>query len=285
MKIPVIKSEWKKLFGPERFGDYVNDHTIIKDNNGIWHLIGITSFEGVPSMERYFVHARGENLSEPMAEWTKNIDTGALAWAPCVIEHRNAYYMYYGPSPTKMAVSIDLNEWMGYEIRLNGNPPMSCHRDHFVLRISENQWLMYVVGIRDGKGCVSCLESSDLLSWDFSGYALTLGDDAVLMPPWGAIESPYVVFMDDLYYLFVTYTDCSKDTYNNTLVFCSDNPKSFGEYNSGESGALPVATLSAHAPEIIKDEKGWHITTCGWKSAPVPIPGCVSIADLEWIEK
>ena len=92
--------------------------------------------------------------------------------------------------------------------------------------------------------------------------------------------------MDELYYLFITYTDCSRENYHKTLVFVSDDPYSFGEYNGEKGGAMPVAKLFAHAPEILKDENGWHITTCGWNGYDaVPNPGAVSIASLEWREK
>ena len=44
MQIPYIAGEWKILFQPEKFGNYVNDHSIICANDGTWHLFGITSF-------------------------------------------------------------------------------------------------------------------------------------------------------------------------------------------------------------------------------------------------
>lgn len=62
MKIPQIDSEWKILFKPEKFGDYVNDHTIFRDASG-WRLIGITGKKnGGPSSERYFINAGGINI-------------------------------------------------------------------------------------------------------------------------------------------------------------------------------------------------------------------------------
>ena len=43
MKIPYISNEWRILFKPEKYGNYVNDHTIVKGSDGDWHLYGITT--------------------------------------------------------------------------------------------------------------------------------------------------------------------------------------------------------------------------------------------------
>ena len=282
MKIPYIADEWKILFRPEKYGNYVNDHTIVKGPDGNWHLFGITSNGGHSYEERYFVHGTGESLDKTFIEVGKSIDRGTLAWAPCVINKDEDYYMFYGPSPTSLAVSFDMHEWYGYKVTLNNEPPMAAHRDHFVLKLEDNRYLMYVIGVRNKKSAISCFSSCDLTTWEFEGFALTSGEKAPLNPGWGAMESPFVIKKDGLYYLFVTYTDCSDETYNDTLVFCSENPFNFGIYNGGEGGAVPVTKLSAHAPEIIEENGKTYITTCGWRDKPVPNKGCVSIATLQW---
>ncbi|MBQ5910675.1 MAG: family 43 glycosylhydrolase [Clostridia bacterium] len=282
IKVPYISGEWKILFEPQLNGNYVNDHSIVSGPDGKWHLYGITSFDGKPASERYFVHAVGESLDAPFREVGRSIDRGTLAWAPGVIKKDENYFMFYGPSPTSLAVSFDMYEWFGTNVVLNGEPLMSAHRDHFVLQISENEYLMYVAGVHNKKGAVSCFSSSDLQNWNFEGFALTSGDDAPLKPAWGAMESPFVVEKDGLFYLFVTYTDCSDKTYNNTLVFCSCDPKRFGEYNGIKGGTEPITVLPAHAPEIITEDGKHYITTCGWRTKPTPHTGAVSVAPLEW---
>ena len=96
------------------------------------------------------------------------------------------------------------------------------------------------------------------------------------------MESPFVVEKDGVYYLFVTYTNCSDETYNNTLVFASYNPKSFGEYNGEGNGTKPITKLFGHASEILKVGEDYYITTCGWLSKNIPHKGAVSIAPLKW---
>ena len=283
MKIPRISGEWQVLFKPEKNGNYVNDHSVVIGSDGKWHLYGITSFEGVPSQERYFVHGVGDSLLEPFTEVGRTIDRGTLAWAPSVINKDGNYYMFYGPSPTSLAVSFDMYEWYGTNVYLKNEPLMGAHRDHFVIKISDDQYLMYVVGVYNKRGAVSCFSSSDLINWNFEGYALSSGEKAPLTPAWGAFESPFVVKKDGLYYLFITYTDCAADNYNDTLVFCSEDPKHFGEYNGGCGGAMPITKLYAHAAEVLEENGEFYITACGWNKRTIPIKGAVAIARLEWI--
>ena len=94
MKIPRISGAWQVLFKPEKNGNYVNDHSVVIGADGKWHLYGITSFEGIPAQERYFVHGVGESLLEPLSEVGRSIDRGTLAWAPCVIRKDENYYMF-----------------------------------------------------------------------------------------------------------------------------------------------------------------------------------------------
>lgn len=283
MKFPRISGEWQVLFKPEKNGNYVNDHTVVIGPDGKWHLYGITSFVGTPAQERYFVHGCGESLLKPFTEVGRSIDRGTLAWAPCVIQKDAYYYMFYGPSPTSLAVSFDMYEWFGTNVYLKNEPLMGAHRDHFVIKVSDEEYLMYVVGVYNKKGAISCFSSSNLIHWDFEGYALTSGDDAPLKPAWGAFESPFIVKKDGLYYLFVTYTDCSNDTYHDTLVFCSEDPKRFGEYNGGHGGTEPITKLYAHAAEVLEQDGEFYITTCGWNRKSPLIQGAVAIARLAWV--
>lgn len=285
--IPVIASEWKVLFKPQAAGCYVNDHCIVRATDG-WHLFGITSQNTPinPQHERYFVHAWGRSLEQEFTNESIVIDHGTRAWAPGVVKEGNKYFMYYGPAPTKLAVSGELHHWINNDIHFAGSPIDACHRDHMVLKINSYTWVMYVTGVRDGYGCISAYVSNDLLHWRFVQYALTTSGNASLKPAWGAAESPFVVYYEGYYYLFITYTDCSTETYNNTLVFRSGNPYDFGDYHGDNESEIVAAKLFGHASEIIHDaESGkWYITTCGWPGKNIPHEHAVSIARLEWVE-
>jgi len=287
---PAIAGEWRLLFKPEKTGNYVNDHSIVRSADGKWHLFGITSLGPKidPEHERYFVHARGESLEGEFEEKGKTIDHGTRAWAPGVVAANGRYYMYYGPAPTKLAVSNELYHWINNDVSLIGSPIDACHRDHMVVQLNDYTWAMYATGVRPGGyGCISVYVSNDMQQWRFVQYALTTSGAAPLRCAWGATESPFVVFHEGFYYLFMTYTDCSDENYNDTLVFRSANPFDFGDYRGGDGGAQPVAKLFGHAPEAIRDpDTGkWWITTCGWRGKGAPHEGGVSIAPLEWVEE
>ena len=281
---PRIASGWSLLFSPSRYGRYVNDHSILKGADGRWHLFGITSLveKDFSENERYFVHAATPSLDQPMVELGKVCDNGVRAWAPAVIGHDSRYYMFYGPSPTRFATSDELGHWMENSIYFHGAPLDAAHRDHFVLRISEGRWLMYATGIHRRLGVISVFESGDLVNWTFLRYALTTPPEAPLQPPWGATESPFVLERDGLFYLFMTYTDCSIENYHDTVVFVSSDPTDFGAYAGGDRGEKFCTRLHAHAPEILQSGDDTFITTCGWRGWGAPIEGAVAIAALEW---
>ncbi len=282
---PHLSGDWKPLFIPSKYGRYVNDHTIVQCLEGHWHLFGITSHANTgddnAEMERYFVYANTESLDQPMQEIKKVCDNGVRAWAPGVIEHDRRYYMYYGPSPTRFATSDELTHWMENEICFHQSPLDAAHRDHFVLKVSENRWLMYATGIHKRCGVISVFESDNLVVWKFIRYALLTTPETPHATPWGSTESPYVVYLEGHYYLFITHTNCGTENYHNTLVFLSTDPTNFGTY-SGKDEEVH-AKLFAHAPEILKKGDQWFITTCGWRGKNTPVEGGVAITELSWI--
>lgn len=287
--IPHLGGPWQLLFKPSKWGRYINDHSLIQDETGLWHLYGITSHAEADysEQERYFVHAAGPLLGSTsgMVEKGKVCDNGIRAWAPAVISHEGRYYMYYGPSPTRFATSDELTHWMENTPVFHAAPLDALHRDHMVLQVAKDRWLMYGTGIHQKCGVVSVFESNDLVNWTFLRFALRTTDSAPCQPPWGATESPYVVLIEGLYYLFITYTDCKLHNYHNTLVFCSEDPTDFGSYAGDNENSRLVAKLPVHAPEVVRDADGqWYITTCGWRNYGTPVEGGVAIAKLAWAD-
>jgi beta-fructofuranosidase len=287
--LPRIASEWKLLFRPEKTGCFINDHCVVKGFDGKWHLYGITSHhkEANPNHERWFAHGVGESLwsEQPMQETAPVCDEGQRSWAPAVILHGPLAYMIYGPAPTRMVISRDMNHWRRAEINLHNTPLEACNRDHAILKIEDGTWLMYATGVApDGTGAISVFASHDLINWSFVRYALRTCGKGGLNPDWGATESPFVAHLDGWYYLSTTYTDSISDTYHQTLIFRSLNPFDFGTYDADKPEESVVQTFKAHAPEYIycDREKSWFITTCGWPGRGTPHEGGVSIARLAW---
>ncbi|HVH06951.1 MAG TPA: glycoside hydrolase, partial [Myxococcota bacterium] len=80
---------------------YVNDHTLVRDHLGTWHLIGITHAEPAnPFDEKHLAHATAPALHGP---WTKqpfalSADPAwgeTVLWAPHVIFHGGLFWMFY----------------------------------------------------------------------------------------------------------------------------------------------------------------------------------------------
>jgi beta-fructofuranosidase len=255
-----------------------NDHCFVKADDGRWHCFGITH----PRTATEFLHA-GENQSfhavAPAGALPDVILDGA--WqdaakiltaperpgepdanhAPHIVRDGQLYRMFYGPTPIRAAVSTDLYEWRPTG-PVDGAPE---GRDPMVVE-TDDGYQMIVCGRYDVRAAVS----QDLADWQPREPVLRM--DGNVDP-----ESPFMVRREDGYYLFVCGWDGVWDRQDlagayqhTTYVFHSPNPLHF-------DGARPIATLQAHAPEIIRGEAGeWYVSSVEW-----PHRG-VSIAPLAW---
>lgn len=274
---------------------YINDHTFIRDHSGTWHLIGITHAEPFfPKDEKHLAHATAPSLLGP---WTKQpfaMSTDPAwgethLWAPHVIRHDGAYWMFVcaGGSPESeyrihLATSEDCTTWTrhpenpliidGYEAR-----------DPMVLRVGA-RWIMYYTATSEpggGNHIVAAAESDDLVHW--TGRH-TVYRDELVGSFGGPTESPFVIERDGRYYLFMGPSRFGEawrrvqqgidpdwaSVYSTTIVLVSNDPLHFDR-------ADEVGSIEAHAAEVIIDERGevW-VSHCGWGQ------GGVYLAPLRW---
>ena len=282
----VVARDWIHIYDPsigENEPWYVNDHTFYRDNQGTWHLIGITHAEPfMPFDEKHLAHATAPALSGP---WTKqpfvlSADEArgeTHLWAPHVITHDDLHWMFVcagGSSPAKyrlhLATSEDGWDWT----RHAGNPLVVDGyeaRDPMVLRV-DDRWVMYYTATSapgGGNHVVVAAASNDLVNW--SGRTVVYRDELTGTGA-GPTESPFVVARDDRYYLFMGPADYGAamaalqrgekldwaTAYSSTLVLASDDPLHFDRSDE-------VGHIAAHAAEVIVDEDGsdW-ISHCGW---------------------
>lgn len=245
---------------------YINDHTVFRDRDGTWHLIGITHPEPMdPLQERDLAHATAPSLQGP---WTKQpyaMSADATwgetqLWAPHVIDHDGRYWMFVcagGQSENvyrlHLATSDDAFTWT----RHADNPLVvdGFHaRDPMVLRVGD-RWVMYYTATSTPTGghhVVKAVESDDLAGW--SNERIVYTDP--LEGTWGGpTESPFVYPRDGLYYLFI---GPDLPAYRRTRVLASDDPLRFSLDDQ-------VGKVNAHAAEVVVDENGaeW-VTHCGW---------------------
>jgi hypothetical protein len=108
-----------------------------------------------------------------------------------------------------------------------------------------------------------------------------------------------VVQYQGRYYLSLTYNNDSffwpgillqfhiwlnPASYNDTLVFHSDNPYDFGVYCGRHRSPTLVTSLEAHAPEYVHHPVTgeWYITTAGWPWVATLTSGEAAVAPLRW---
>lgn len=263
----------------EAEGWYINDHCVVQDLNGMWHLFGITNpYPPDPAAEDQFAHATSPNFLQypwnkhPFA-LTTDTDAGeSHLWAPHIIEREGVFYMFYCAGSLEshyqyrihLATSSDLFHWQRYE----GNPLFEDYydaRDPMVLPIGD-RYVMYYTAILDrpeGNHIVAYRTSQDLLQW--SPRKIAFIHDSVGTAA-GPVESPFVVKRGGYFYLFIG----PDGEYRNTAVYRSPNPF---HWNRSQR----ITTITSHAPEIVHDRDGnWFITHCGWYY------NGVYAAPLEW---
>ncbi len=260
---------------------YINDHCVARDRNGLWHLFGITHAEPLnPLDEKNLAHATSPSLAQ--RPWDKHpfaltadpaYDEHHL-WAPFVVTHEDTYYMYVCVGARNnhrykihLFTSQDMFNW-----KRHAENPMVVDgfdaRDPCILRL-DGEWLMYYTATIEpagGNHIVACRRSKDLVHW---GERSVVFVDEETGTFGGSTESPCVVRRGDVFYLFICNND-RRSGYDATDVFASRNPLHWTMEDR-------VATLNAHAAEVIRDVDGkWYITHCGWGR------GGAYIAPLYW---
>ena len=299
--VPRIAGPWQMLVHPERSGHYLNDHAVFQDAAGNWRVIGITSkTPGDYSQEKYF--AVGVSADFPpaagMTEVEPIADFGDLAWAPHVIHNGEKYHIFWSPHKLHQMESQDGIVWENHEVTMAA-PFHKFFRDGMVLQVAENQWLLYATARGKYYSQVDVYQSFDLRGWQYVRTALSSGWGSEHNSPFSSMESPFVIDYQGHYYLSLTYNNDSFSlpgilllfriwlnpaSYNETLVFHSDNPYDFGVYRGRGNSPTLLTELETHAPEFVhhRDTDSWYITTAGWPWVATLTSGEVAVAPLEW---
>jgi hypothetical protein len=269
----------------------INDHTVIRDGYGRWHLIALSGKEwvlpyAIPSLidifSGSFEHAISQETSllAPMSAQPMIVPRQMgerWLWAPHAVEHNGTIYVFYADSSSFLNQGSNIKVLKGYFDGYGGFNEIAgsrrllwsgtVDRDPMVLYLEDaGLFVLYYCT----SGAIAYRFSDDLESWSEPGYALTgAGKDP---------ESPFVVEHDSVYYLFVTDTgdgDRTGDGWNEVLVYASANPFNFGDAYSDY-----IATIHGHATEVVNDNGSYYITSVN----PTPGPdAAVRITPLEWV--
>ena len=277
----------KNVYVPKPSADgtawYINDHTIVRGPDNLWHMIGITHEEPRdPLHETILAHATSPTLTA--GNWTQQAPALTAdpafgeteLWAPYVIKDRDTFYVFYcggGKSEAvyqiEVATSKDLFTWTRNPTPLFVDGYQA--RDPFVLREGD-KWVLYYTATTDpggGNHVVKYRTSTDLLNWS---DAKTAYQDSQMGNVGGPTESPFVVQRNSTYYLFVG----PRTDYSSTGVFTSTDPVHFDQSQAYPVGQAP-SIFPTHAAEIIVDLDGkYYMTHAGWAQ------GGLWIAALSW---
>lgn len=270
---PLLVTGFERVFAPAGTR-YLNDHTLIRAPDGVWHVFGITdSSPGNPQAERAFLHATSMDLMGPWREepdaLTSMGDETAI-WAPHVVEvSRSHWAMYYFPNAPdgriRRADSDDLFHWTRTTLSAPGG------RDPYLVH-DVDRWRLYSVGVSPSShGRIVMSESRDLTTWS---DPVPVIEDPAPGFGWGNLESPFVVRRGDLYYLFLTRTSEAYVDYARTVAFASRDPSRF-EWE-------PLAEYPAHAAEVVDDGHHLWLTSGGWTGYVGERWRGLSIARLAW---
>lgn len=260
-----------------------NDHTFVKSDEGKWHIFGIThpmvdftkggihqgeyaSFHAISSKSNFDKTIAKEHYQDlPKVLTPKDRPDEVLAnHAPYIVKKDKLYYMVYGHSPIRLAISKNLYDW---ELKGSLFEEEKGARDPNLLLHNGTYYITYC-----SEKCVRMRSSKDLINWSAS--------EIILNTPKFDPESPSLIFHNDTFYLFVCVwkkemwdRKSLQGAYTHQAnVYQSNHLNNFG---TGKEKLMTV--LNAHAPEIFKDETGqWYISSVVW-----PYMG-VSIDKLEW---
>lgn len=295
MKIPKICSEYVNVYIPKSdvylgndsksftygktYNNWeINDHTLLKGNDGCFHSFGIThpvvsNMEGIHEAEWQSFHAvtkvgnfvdffkEDSFLEKPKILYPKDRPNESESQhSPTIVLKDDTYYMFYGPCAIRYAISKDLYNWI---------PKGAVFTDH---KTSRDPHLYFENGVYHMTYCVKnyvvMRTSTDLLNWSDSVKIFEMTTS-------GEPESPVILKYDDMYYLVWCLwdeTDPTCDPYcDESFVYASTDIFDF-------KNKKVVATLKAHCPEFFVDENGDYYIS----SAHKPCVG-LNVAKIEWI--
>ena len=263
--VPVADGESVAVWRPSD-GRYVNEPTLVRTGDGTWHAFANgAAGNGDPWRETSLLHASAPTLGGPWRDEPDALaarDPGApelQLWAPFAAREGDGWSLYYfahgadDASWLRSARSPDLRTWT------RDPETLPAGRDATVFTRADGTRLMYSVGLvqrADGEHDVVLLHASN------DGRTWRAMDPALEQPRpcrascWGFYESPFVVALGGMYFLFTTYTDSSPRTYEQTAVFRSADPTRFEQ--------PPVAVLRAHGGEVHTEGGRVFLTGGGW---------------------
>lgn len=310
LMIPQVSKPWSKVLRLVGDGKTLySDFTLIKDKLGSWHCIGTFGKDsnvfgnGYALSDGYSLfHAMGNSLEAPMTLLSKIpyqiASPQTFMWAPMAIWNNDStfaflyYFHYLGSSKYKenccrLLISdspgLETPTWHPYNGKELSEQNMVFReqddRDFCVFWDTRlNEYLMYYAcagtypGFKGLQTIVRARTSTDLLNW--SKPVTVMGPP----PGYGCAESPFVLFRNGYYYLWVSGCD-----YSLVSLYISKDP-----FNYGDPTLNRIEEQPGHAPEIVKDNGKYYMACSMISTVPSMTPAAhdldgVYIQPLTWI--
>jgi len=287
MEIPVIAGGYQEIIPATPEGSvqpwFTNDHTFIQGEDGTWHCFAINNpmVDDLRTLYRehpYILHATADEVTGP---WTRHgfaIDESAgirYVGAPFVVRRGRGYVMLvesvWGEKRgLEIVRSDDLVRWTRDRMEVITNQP-SMRRDPCILRDEDRgDWLIYLCVPWRGQSQITLCRTRDFETFSEPQVVLSLDDGC----PWGSLESPFVVRRNERYYLFFTH---SMHHYHETAVIASASCDRFDWTHQ-------IATLHAHAAELVREGEDWFISSCGPEDRRLNNRHGIELARLRWLQ-
>jgi hypothetical protein len=307
LMIPRVPKPWSESLRLVGDGQTLySDFTLIKDKLDRWHCIGTfgksrdCTGDGKALSDGYALfHASGSSLEAPMSLLDKipyQIKSPtAYMWSPMAIWDREDtmaflfYFHYLGSSEFTencarllTSSSSDLSVWHPYAgTDLPEHNMVFRERDDrdFCIFWDErlSKYLMYYTSagtyhnLKGVQSIVRVRTSAELLHW--SEPVTVMGPP----PGYGCAESPFVLWRDGYYYLWVSGCD-----YSRISLYISEDP-----FNFGDPAANRIEEQLGHAPEIVTDNGKDYMACSMISTVPSATPAAhdldgIFIQQLHW---
>ena len=292
-EIPYLKGESKSVINPKPAQDfdgnewYTNDHCLITGHDGILHWFGINNPyppEG-KRLYRYHPYLGHCTTKNPVGDWERQpfaLDESQgteYLGAPYVVWHEESsrwamvLQTFFGEKAgLEVCWSDDLFVWKKTNKPILDGILWPSSRDPYIMKGEDGKYWIYVVS--SGVGGRDNSQVIRVKTEDFDSFE----EPQVIMEIEGvrtAIESPFLVERNGVWYLFCTY---AHRRYEETVVIVSDNPDHF----SLEENCL--TTLFGHASEIFTYDGKTYISSCGPEDRQSLNQQGVTLAELDWLK-
>jgi len=287
VKIPAIVGPYREIIPAIPEGApgpwFTNDHCFVHGDDGRWHCFGINDpllddKERMYEEHPYLLHASAPELHGPWIRhpWALDDSRGErYLGAPFVVKHAGAWLMLFeakhgGRRGLELARSEDLFHWKRERTPIVTDLPHMRRDPCVAVDAKTGDYLLYLCVPRGAVSLVTVSRTTDFRTFSPAKVVLSLADGC----PWASLESPFAVPYDGRWYLFFTH---SMHHYHETPVLASNDPERF---DWGDQ----VATLHAHAAEIVDAGGAWFVSTCGPEDRRLNNRHGIELAPLRWLE-